>query len=87
LCDALSGRCVLTPDSTDRSRLRGLLAALAEAVERYRGCLQVDAAPLELKDGMDVWMPIPGGLDLMRRLKRACDPDHVLSPGRMAGRI
>ena len=40
-----------------------------------------------LKNGRDVWGPLPSGLGIMRRLKLALDPHGILSPGRFVGGI
>jgi len=82
LCDMLSGRTIVTWPGN----LAGV-SALAESAAGVGGCLLVEAAPPEVKEGLDVWMPTPDGVDLTRRLKRVCDPGNVLSPGRMASRI
>jgi len=58
-----------------------VLARLREgagAVVRY--------APQEVREGVDMWGPIPA-LGLMRRVKDQFDPAHRLSPGRFAGGI
>jgi glycolate oxidase FAD binding subunit len=47
--------------------------------------LFVERLPAELD--YDVFGPEPGGLPLMRALKRRFDPDRVLAPGRYVGRI
>jgi glycolate oxidase FAD binding subunit len=41
-------------------------------------------APLAMKDAGDVWAPPPAAraLEIMRGLKQAFDPHHILSPGR-----
>ncbi|MCW2844429.1 MAG: glcE [Nocardioides sp.] len=63
------------------------------AVDRLRrvctghgGSLVVVDAPSAVKDGVDVWGPVPA-LDLMRRVKDQFDPDHRLSPARYVGGI
>ena len=56
-------------------------AARAEA-ERAGGSLVLMAAPDELKAEVDAWGTPPPTLDVMRRLKDAFDPHHVLNPGR-----
>ena len=51
------------------------------------GRLLVERAPTRLKRGCDVWGPLPAGFEIMRRLKQRFDPDAILSPGRMVGRL
>ncbi|RMF20167.1 MAG: FAD-binding oxidoreductase [Deltaproteobacteria bacterium] len=51
------------------------------------GRLLLERAPTRLKHGLDVWGPLPPGFDIMRRLKQRFDPDAVLAPGRMVGRL
>lgn len=45
----------------------------------------LERAPAALKSTHEVWGPPPGGLELMRAIKRRFDPDDVLAPGRFAG--
>lgn len=52
---------------------------LAEAVG---GSLVLMAAPNDVKSKVGAWGAAPPTLDVMRRLKDAFDPHHVLNPGR-----
>lgn len=65
----------------------------AEVVERLRavateagGHAVVLSAPEGMRDGLDMWGPVPG-IDLMRRVKDQFDPDHRFAPGRFVGGI
>ncbi|HEY6100685.1 MAG TPA: FAD-binding oxidoreductase [Anaeromyxobacter sp.] len=51
------------------------------------GGLVLSAAPPELRAGTDVWGPPPGGIEVMRRLKKELDPEARLAPGRFVGGI
>jgi glycolate oxidase FAD binding subunit len=51
------------------------------------GALVLAAAPPALRARVDVWGPAPGGVEVMRRLKRELDPDGRLAPGRFVGGI
>lgn len=42
-------------------------------------------APLPLKQRVNFWGPERGDLALMKKVKQAFDPDHILAPGRYAG--
>ena len=69
-------------------------AAIAAAVARLRaasptvgdGSVTVLAAPPGVRDGLDVWGPVPG-LELMRSVKARLDPGRLLAPGRFVGGI
>ena len=52
-----------------------------------RGSWRVEAAPLAVKRGLDVFGEPGERLGLLRRLKAEYDPDGVLNPGRFAGRL
>jgi glycolate oxidase FAD binding subunit len=62
-----------------------LLAAARAAAERGRGSWRVEAAPLAVKRGLDVFGEPGARLELLRRLKAEYDPQGVLNPGRFAG--
>ena len=53
--------------------------------EAASGYLTVLAAPLALKQAVEVWGYAGNALDLMRRLKQQFDPERLLSPGRFVG--
>jgi glycolate oxidase FAD binding subunit len=59
---------------------------LREVAARHGGTVVVVDAPVEVKQAVDVWGPVPA-LDLMRRVKDQFDPDHRLAPGRFVGGI
>jgi glycolate oxidase FAD binding subunit len=59
---------------------------LAEAASQG-WALFLERAPLALRRRVDAFGPAPGGLELMRALKRRFDPEGRLSPGRFAGRL
>jgi glycolate dehydrogenase FAD-binding subunit len=64
-----------------------------DAVEGLRAAAQaagghavVLTAPDAVRDGLDLWGPVPG-LELMRRIKAQFDPDGRLAPGHFVGGI
>lgn len=59
--------------------------AARAAARAGRGSLLVEAAPLALREGVDVFDPPPEWLRLFRALKHQYDPKGVLNPGRFAG--
>jgi glycolate oxidase FAD binding subunit len=61
--------------------------AVAELAKRVRGEFALEAGPASAKAGRDVFGDLGGRLALHRALKAQFDPDSVLNPGRMAGRI
>jgi glycolate oxidase FAD binding subunit len=58
----------------------------AEVGERY-GTVQVEDAPLAVKEQVDVLGEPGDSLTIMRRLKQQLDPNGVMSPGRFLGRL
>ena len=61
------------------SRLRDAAGAEGQVV--------VAAAPVVLKQAVDIWGPPPPGFPIMRALKQALDPHAILNPGRFVGGI
>jgi glycolate oxidase FAD binding subunit len=73
-----------SPISADAAaRVVDLLRAAATAAGGHAVVL---SAPRSVRDGIDMWGPVPG-LDLMRRVKDQFDPDHRFAPGRFVGGI
>jgi glycolate oxidase FAD binding subunit len=58
------------------------LAAVRLAAEAAGGSLVLLAAPDEVKREVGAWGSPPETLDVMRRVKDAFDPSHLLNPGR-----
>ena len=58
------------------------LVKVRELAEAAGGSLVLMAAPDDVKKKVGAWGTPPPTLDVMRRLKDAFDPDHVLNPGR-----
>jgi glycolate oxidase FAD binding subunit len=58
----------------------------AEVGERF-GTVQVEDAPLAVKEQVDVLGEPGSSLPIMRRLKQQLDPHGVMSPGRFLGRL
>ena len=58
------------------------LVKVRELAEAAGGSLVLMAAPDDVKKKVGAWGTPPPTLDVMRRLKDAFDPNHVLNPGR-----
>jgi len=71
----------------DAGSIREVLGELRGRVARAEGSVVVLQAPLDIKDGIDVWGPIGDALPLMRRVKERFDPEGILNPGRFVGGI
>jgi glycolate oxidase FAD binding subunit len=66
--------------------VRELILPLRSGLEGEGGSLVVEAMPVPLKVGFDVWGSVaPGALAVMRRIKQEFDPRGVLNPGRFVG--
>ena len=63
------------------------LADRQERVEAQGGVVVLERAPAELKGELDVFGEMPGGFELMKRIKEKLDPKGILSPGRFVGRM
>lgn len=79
LCYAKQG----APPATDAAR--ALAAAFQQRMAALGGSAIVESAAPEVKRGLDVWGNVPGGQDVMQRLKAELDPNGILNPGRFAG--
>ena len=60
----------------------GELVKVRELAEAAGGSLVLMAAPDDVKKKVGAWGTPPPTLDVMRRIKDAFDPNHVLNPGR-----
>jgi glycolate oxidase FAD binding subunit len=74
------------PSTVEPALAAAVVGDLRSAAASYAGSVVVLTAPGPVREGLDVWGPVPG-LDLMQRLKHELDPDRRLSPGRFVGDI
>jgi glycolate oxidase FAD binding subunit len=65
----------------------GAVPSLQGAARALSGMCVIERCPPEVKPQFDVFGDPPPGLTLMRAIKREFDPNNILSPGRMAGKI
>ena len=61
---------------------RSYIASAQREVGRLGGHLVVERCPAAVKEGLDVWGEVPGGADVMRRIKAELDPKGMFNPGR-----
>ncbi|MDY7003903.1 MAG: FAD-binding oxidoreductase [Cyanobacteriota bacterium] len=63
------------------------LLELRRWCESKGGFLTVLAAPLEIKEKLDVWGYNQNGIEIMRRIKQQFDPQNILNPHSFVGGI
>jgi len=71
----------------DVKRALNFVRTVGDCARKAGAGVVVERAPREIKRILDVWGERPGGFALMRRVKDAFDPSHILSPGRFVGRL
>jgi glycolate dehydrogenase FAD-binding subunit len=52
-------------------------------VVKSGGYFVVESAPVTIKEKINVWGHLPGGVDIMRRIKEKFDPNGIINPGRL----
>lgn len=82
----------LVPTVLDAATLARLAQAATELIHassssEIGGRPMIEWCPTELKSQVNVWGPARDDLMLMQRLKKAFDPQGILSPGRFIGGI
>lgn len=60
---------------------------LMEAAREQGANAVLEVGPPALKAQVDVFGEVPGGFDLMKRIKEKLDPAAIFSPGRFVGRL
>jgi glycolate oxidase FAD binding subunit len=74
-------------DAATLGRLAQACTSLFEVSGSVGGHAMVQWCPTELKSQVNVWGPPRDDFALMQRLKKAFDPQGILSPGRFVGGI
>ena len=72
------------PGATDPAAVAAVLADLRLVARVAGGHAVVLTAPAAVRDGLDLWGPVPG-LALMRSVKSQFDPGRRFAPGRFVG--
>ena len=65
--------------------LQSLAAKMRLHCETHQGYLSLLAAPLEIKQSLEVWGYPGNAIAPMQKLKAQFDPHHLLNPGRFVG--
>jgi glycolate oxidase FAD binding subunit len=73
----------LPAETLTAKSLAGLQSGLLNACAH----VTILSAPADLKEGIDVWGRQPETLAVMRALKAEFDPNRIINPGRLVGRI
>jgi glycolate oxidase FAD binding subunit len=60
---------------------------LLSKAQELEGNAVLEAGPQDLKARLDVFGEVPGGFELMRKIKEKMDPKRILSPGRFVGKL
>ena len=74
-------------ESMDSRVVREGITGLREQARSMGAYVVVERCPSAVKAGLDVWGEPPGGVDVMRRIKRELDPAGILNPGRFVAGI
>ncbi|MGQ9572894.1 MAG: FAD-binding oxidoreductase [Dehalococcoidia bacterium] len=77
----------LLPQDDGIQQALALVTALRQAIASLGGSLVVEACPLALKEQFDIWGEPTADFPLMQRIKEQFDPQGILSPGRLLGRL
>ena len=64
-----------------------IVNAMREGAERIGSVVIVQNCPTDVKREFDVWGAEPPGIGVMRRLKAQYDPNNIMNPGRLVGRM
>lgn len=71
----------------DGREVMNSVLAMRSQCESQGGFLTVLAAPVLLKQQLDVWGYTGNALDLMHRVKQQFDPENILSPDRFVAGV
>jgi glycolate oxidase FAD binding subunit len=68
-------------------RIAAACTTLLREVETLGGRAVIEWCPFEVEQTIDRWTPLPDDFQIMQRLKQQFDPNGLLNPGRLYGRI
>ena len=66
---------------------RASASKIIAACAGLEGNVTIPWCPAEWKASLNVWGPVRGDFELMRKVKKLFDPGTIFSPGRFAGGI
>ena len=61
--------------------------SIVSTVSNSNGSYIIEKCPFTVKHQIDVFSDVGNSIEIMRRVKKQCDPANTLNPGRFVGKI
>ena len=87
ICDLGFGALTALTGVVSDEQALSFVNSIVSTVSNSNGSYIIEKCPFTVKQQIDVFSDVGNSIEIMRRVKKKCDPANTLNPGRFVGKI